>query len=140
MGGIGARRWIAAALLAVAGAAAAQPARAPTLAAMAAVQPGRWQLRTPGSPVAPRETCIADPSILLRLRQHAAQCTRFVIADSAKGATVHYTCPGSGHVRTQLRIDTPRALYLESEGVAEGMPFSDAIEARRMGDCRAAAR
>ncbi len=130
-------RWGRAALallVTIGGAAGAQPVRAPTLQALQHVQPGRWQLRQPGSPVT-RESCIADPAVLLRLHHRASQCTRFVIDDSAKGATVHYTCPGAGHVRTQLRVDTPRALFLQSEGIAEGMPFSDAIEARRLGTC-----
>ncbi len=129
------RRWIVTASLAVTGVATAQGTRVPTLQAMHGVTPGRWELRMAGSTVPPRVSCVADPAILLRLHHRAATCSRFVIDDSAKGATVHYTCPGAGHVRSRLRIDTPRVLFIESEGIADGMPFSDAIEARRLGSC-----
>ncbi|MEP9402674.1 hypothetical protein [Sphingomonas sp. VNH70] len=129
-------RAVAALLITIAGAAGAQPARAPVLQAMAHVRPGLWELHPAGSIVPPRASCVADPAVLLRLRQRADQCTRFVIDDSPGGATVHYTCPGAGHVRTQLRVDTPRALFIRSEGIVNGTPFSDAIEARRVGDCR----
>ncbi len=129
------RRWAVAALLALTGTATAQGVRAPTLQAMAQVTPGRWELRMSGTTVPPRASCVADPAILLRLHHRAATCSRFVIDDSPKGATVHYTCPGAGHVRSRVRVDTPRVLFIESEGIADGMPFSDAIEARRLGNC-----
>ncbi|MGN5374499.1 MAG: hypothetical protein DI632_05730 [Sphingomonas hengshuiensis] len=123
------------AALACASAAMAQPAAAPTLRAMRAVAPGQWALRDPGSPEAARNSCIADTAMLFRLKLRAAPCSRFVIEDTPRIATVHYTCPGSGHVRTTIHVDTPRALRIESEGIVDGMPFADAYEARRLGAC-----
>ncbi len=137
----GSRGIVGGVLLAVmAAGVGAQPAHAPVLKAMHAVRPGLWQLRASDTSAPPRESCVADTAVLLRLRHRAAQCTRFVIDDSARGATVHYTCPGLGHVRTAIRVDTPRALHIESEGMADGMPFADTIEARRLGDCAGAGR
>ncbi|WP_164516166.1 hypothetical protein [Sphingomonas sp. 2R-10] len=121
-------------------AAVAQPAAAPTLRAMQAVAPGQWALRNPGSPEAARDSCVSDIAVLFRLRLRAAQCSRFVIEDTPRIATVHYTCPGSGHVRTTIHVDTPRALRIESEGIVDGMPFADAYVARRLGNCGARPR
>jgi hypothetical protein len=128
------------ALAAMATAAGAQPVHAPGLRAMRDVEAGRWQLRATGTTARPQESCVADTAVFLRLRHRAAQCSRFVIADAPGGATVHYTCPGAGHVRTAIRVDTPRVLRIESEGIADGMPFADRIEARRVGFCRAPGR
>ncbi|WP_294319461.1 hypothetical protein [uncultured Sphingomonas sp.] len=128
-------RWGLAASLAIGSAGVAQSASAPTLAAMRAVTPGNWSLRSPGSAEAARESCVADTAVLFRLRLRSAQCTRFVIEDTPRIATVHYTCPGAGHVRTTIHVDTPRTLRIESEGIVDGMPFADAFEARRMGNC-----
>lgn len=121
--------------------ATAQPARAPTLQAMRGVEGGRWLLRERDAPASTaRERCVRDPSVLLQLRHSGTMCTRFVLADGPRRAIVHYTCPGAGHVRTSITVDTVRTLRIESEGVAGGMPFADAIEARRLGACRAPAR
>ncbi len=128
-------RWVAAALVLASGAAMAQPAAAPTLTAMRAVAPGNWSLRATGSPEAARASCFSDTAAFLRLRLRTAQCSRFVIEDTARLSTVHYTCPGIGHVRTTVHVDTPRSLRIESEGIADGMPFADAYEARRIGNC-----
>lgn len=128
-------RWGMAVALAIGSAGVAQPAAAPSLTAMRGVAPGNWSLRNPDSPEAARESCVADTAVLFRLRLRAAQCSRFVIADTPRIATVHYTCPGAGHVRTTIHVDTPRALRIESEGIVDGMPFADAFQARRLGSC-----
>lgn len=139
MGGL-VMRWGLAAALAIGSAAAAQPAAAPTLQAMRSVSPGAWSLRSPGSAEAARESCVADTAVLFRLRLRASQCSRFVIEDTPRIATVHYTCPGAGHVRSTIHVDTPRVLRIESEGIIDGMPFADAFEARRLGNCTARGR
>ena len=128
-------RWGLAAALAMGSIGVAHPAAAPTLKAMRTVAPGNWSIRSPGSPEAARETCVSDTAVLFRLRLRAAQCSRFVIEDTPRIATVHYTCPGAGHVRTTVHVDTPRTLRIESEGIIDGMPFADAFEARRLGNC-----
>ena len=133
-------RGVVVGALALASAGVAQPVAAPTLRAMQAVAPGQWALRSTGSPEAARDSCVADTAVLFRLRLRSAQCSRFVIDNTPRIATVHYTCPGSGHVRTTIHVDTPRALRIESEGIVDGMPFADAYEARRVGTCGARSR
>lgn len=132
--------WFAGMLGLASGVAFAQPAAAPTLSAMRAVAPGSWSLRETGAAGPARTSCFADTTAFLRLRLRSEQCSRFVIEDTPRVATVHYTCPGIGHVRTTVHVDTPRSLRIESEGIADGMPFADAYEARRLGSCRRTAR
>ena len=49
--------------------------------------------------------------------------------------TVQYTCPGRGFGRTHIRRETRRLVQIDTQGVAEGLPFSASIEGRRVGDC-----
>lgn len=115
---------------------AASPAAAPSqLAVLAEVEPGQWQLRESGSTAPPRGLCLADPAMLLQLGHPGAQCSRFVISDTPGSATVHYTCPGAGHGRTTLSVETPRVLHVVTQGIAGGLPFDHDYEARRIGAC-----
>ena len=129
-----ARRGLAGLLLA-AGLGTAAPARAPQLAVLTRIEAGQWQLREAGSTTPARSICVADPAILLQIAHVGAQCSRFVIADTADSATVHYTCPGAGHGRTALTMETPRLIHLQTQGIAGGAPFDLDYEARRTGAC-----
>lgn len=115
---------------------AASPAAAPPpLAILAQVEPGQWQLREVGTSNPARALCVADPAALLQLGHPGASCSRFVITDTPGSATVHYTCPGAGHGRTTLSIETPRLLHVATQGIAGGLPFDHDFEARRLGAC-----
>jgi hypothetical protein len=129
-----ARRALAG-LLFAAGFGTAAPARAPQLAVLTRIETGQWQLREAGSTAPARSLCVSDPAILLQVGHIGAQCSRFVIADAADSATVHYTCPGAGHGRTALTLETPRLLHLQTQGIAGGAPFDMDYEARRIGAC-----
>jgi hypothetical protein len=48
---------------------------------------------------------------------------------------VHYTCPGAGHGRTTVRVETPRLVQIESQGMARNEPFAIRLEGRRTGNC-----
>lgn len=120
--------------------AAAAPAQAPGLAALAPVERGQWQLTGQGTTHGSRTLCVADPAALLQLRHSGTQCSRFVIENGAAVATVHYTCPGAGHGRTTVRVETPRLVRLDTQGVADGTPFALSYEGRRTGECAVAAR
>ena len=110
-----------------------QPAAAPTLTALQNVEAGQWQLR--GSGGATRSICLSDPRALLQLQHVGATCSRFVISNDLKRSTVHYTCPGAGHGRTTVRVETPRLVQIDSQGVAQNEPFSMVWEGRRVGQC-----
>ena len=129
-----ARRTLAGLLL-VAGLGTAAPARAPQLAVLTRIETGQWQLREAGSTTPAKSLCVSDPSVLLQIGHVGAQCSRFVIADTPDSATVHYTCPGAGHGRTTISMETPRLLHLQTQGIANGAPFDMDYEARRVGAC-----
>lgn len=127
------RFWLALSL-ALIGAAPAQ-----TPAVLASIEPGGWQLREVGGGEA-RTLCVVDPATLLQLQHGMANCQRRLIDDGPRAATVHYTCPGAGHGRTVLKLETPRSLMLETQGIDHGEPFDLRYQVTRMGACEAAAR
>jgi hypothetical protein len=114
-----------------------QPAQAPTITALQVIQPGQWALRSRSDPAQSRALCLGDPALLLQLRHGAAACTRFVVANDARGATVQYRCPGSGNGRTTIRVETPRLIQIESQGIMNNEPFVVEFEGRRVGECAA---
>lgn len=118
---------------------AAGPAQEPPLAALSRIEPGEWQLREIGTNNPPETLCVTHRRVLLQLRHRTALCSRFVIADLPDSATVHYTCPGAGHGRTSITVETGRLIKIETQGIADGAPFDFEYEGRRTGDCPATA-
>ncbi|HKY81536.1 MAG TPA: DUF3617 family protein [Sphingobium sp.] len=103
------------------------------------LEPGEWELRergAEGEPGAVRKLCLADLRQLIQIRHPRAACKGLTVDDSARRLSVSYDCGGSGGGRTDLRIETPRLVQIRSQGVAEGAPFSFAMEGRRIGACR----
>ena len=127
------RPAIAGAFLLLGGVAGALPVQAPTLALLGKLEHGAWQLREADGST--QDLCLIDPNALLQIRHGKAQCSRFVIAEATDRATVHYTCPGQGHGRTTIIVETPRLVRIETQGVADGAPFQLELEGRRSGAC-----
>ncbi|KQS05241.1 hypothetical protein ASG11_07390 [Sphingomonas sp. Leaf357] len=115
--------------------AVAAPAQGPSLVALNGIQPGRWQLRDMDGGER-TSLCVADPRMLIQLRHPGAQCSRFVVEDLPKSATVHYTCPGAGHGRTVISVESGHLIRLRTQGIADGAPFDVNYEGRRTGACR----
>jgi hypothetical protein len=113
------------------------PARAPAIAALDILQPGQWRLTTAGEP--PRNLCIGDTGLLIQLSHGGTNCTRLIIENDPRSATVQYSCPGAGWGRTTIRVETPRLAQIDTQGIAANAPFAYAAEARRVGDCQTAA-
>ncbi len=107
---------------------------AQSLAALAGLEPGEWQLRSKETGET-KSICIGDAKAMLQVRHGRASCSRFVIANDARASTVHYTCPGLGHGRTTIRVETPRLVQIESQGIADKAPFQVLYEGRRTGSC-----
>jgi len=126
-------RW-SLATCALAGASAV-PAQAPSLAMLDRLEKGSWQLRERGKDGVLQMICIGDARKLIQVYHPRASCSRYVIEDTPNAVTVHYTCPGAGHGRTSIRSETNRLVQIDTQGIAEGKPFSQAIEARRTGGC-----
>lgn len=126
-------KWIFA--TAILGGATAVPAQAPSLAMLDMLEKGSWQLRERGKDAVLQTVCLGDARRLIQIEHPRASCSRYVIEDTPSSVTVHYTCPGAGHGRTTIRSETNRLVQIDTQGIAEGRPFSQAIEARRAGAC-----
>lgn len=116
--------------------ATAVPAQAPSLAMLDRLEKGSWQLRERGQQNAVLQTlCLGNARRLIQIQHPRSNCSRYVIEDKPDSVTVHYTCPGAGHGRTTIRSETNRLTQIDTQGIADGRPFSMAIEARRTGGC-----
>lgn len=105
------------------------------LPALAKLEPGLYQLRVLDASQEPRQICVADPGVLLQLQHRGSPCSRLVISNNAKGATIHYTCPANGFGRTSLRVETSRLAKIDTQGIMGNAPFAYRAEARRVGAC-----
>lgn len=132
------------ALVALGAAALVTPAawtQASKLTALSRLEPGLWQLRDLDDAGAPAQSiCVADPNMLMQVQHRNSPCSRMVLSNDAKGATVHYTCPANGFGRTTLRVETPRLAKIDTQGISDNAPFAYRLEARRTGACQAARR
>lgn len=125
--------FMATAFLATTGAALPQQNPA-VLTALKGIERGQWQLKdADGAP--PRAVCLSNPAALLQLAHGTAQCSHFVVENSARVATIHYTCPGHGYGRTTVSVETPRLVRVNTQGVIDGAPFSKVLEGRKVGTC-----
>lgn len=115
--------------------ATAVPAQAPSLAMLDRLEKGSWQLRERGSDQVLQTYCLGDARRMIQIQHPRSTCSRYVIEDTPNSVTVHYTCPGAGHGRTSIRSETNRLVQIDTQGIADGKPFSQAIEARRGGAC-----
>ena len=115
--------------------AAAAPVGVPMPAAMARIEPGRWQIKTVGDDTPGRAVCISDPTVLIHYQHHNAGCEHRVTVDQPDLATVQYRCAGSGSGRTTFHVATPRAFNLDVQGLDGGLPYDESYEAHRLGNC-----
>lgn len=121
-------------MLALGSIAVAASGQHPSLGMLDQLEPGRWELRLRDAPGVER-LCLRDGRRLIQLRHPQAQCERFVVNDDPNDVTVQYTCRGRGYGRTHLRRETARIVHIETQGIAEGLPFNFVAEARRVGEC-----
>ena len=134
------RFWRYGAAIFVVGATAsvAQPAKAPALAVINAIEPGQWELREIGVTTPAKVMCVADPDMLIQLRHAGVACTRYVIDNQPQTVTVNYSCVSAGSGRTTIMLDTPRQFRLQTQGIAQNAPFDADYSGRRLGDCAGA--
>jgi hypothetical protein len=114
----------------------ALPAAAQTdsLAMLGGLAKGEWTIKhRDGSQ--DRKICVKTGQELIQLRHNETGCSRFVVEDGANKVTVQYTCPGNGYGRTNIRKENGALVQIESQGIASGLPFQFAAEARRTGSC-----
>lgn len=107
----------------------------PSLAMLDQIEPGRWEIRLHDGSRRAYPICVDNGRKLIQLRHDAINCERLVIDDRIDEVTVQYTCRGRGYGRTSIRRETGRLVQIETQGIADGLPFEFAAEARRIGDC-----
>jgi hypothetical protein len=130
---------VLAALVAIAAPAASQ--RSGGMGALAKLQQGLWQFRVLGEGGSqPAPVCIGDPSVLAQLQHRNTPCSRLVVSQDGERATVHYTCPAGGYGQTSLRVETPRLVQIDTQGISGNVPFAYRAEARLVGSCESADR
>ena len=105
------------------------------LALLDRLQSGQWEMRDRDSTGGRSRLCIASGRELIRLRHMHDACKSFTIEDTAEAVTVQYTCPGHGFGRTRVRFENAQLAQIETQGVAQGLPFDTSTEARRVGTC-----
>ena len=113
---------------------AAWPAATQPPGPLAQVERGRWELRAPGgAPVG--ALCLGDPLLLAQPFNAPHPCTSEILAMHDHQVTVSFVCPGMGRGRTELRVETPRLVQIDSQGLSNGTPFSLRAQARHTGPC-----
>lgn len=105
------------------------------LAMLDRIEGGRWELRTRDMRAAAESICLQDGRRLIQLRHPSSTCQRLIVSDHPGEVVVQYTCRGRGYGRTHIRLETGRLVQIESQGIADGLPFDFVAEARRVGDC-----
>lgn len=121
------------ALLAFAGPTLA--AQRPSLAMLDLLQPGQWEVRDRDLAGGRSRICIESGRRLIQIRHMREACRSFTVQDTADTVTVHYTCPGNGYGQTSVRFESAQLVQLETQGIAQGLPFNVRAEVRRVGAC-----
>ena len=105
------------------------------IAALAKIERGRWEVVRSGADKTPRSLCLGDPMLLTQLEHGPGACTRELVESADGGGTVQYRCAGRGFGHTRIRIETPRWVRVDTQGIVDGRPFAWRGEARRVGRC-----
>ncbi|TZG27590.1 DUF3617 family protein [Sphingomonas montanisoli] len=119
-------------LAGIGGIAIAEPYQ-PKLAALAAIMPGQWEVTSDATHS--KTMCVNDPAALLQIAHHGPMCSRFIIANEAKTATVSYSCKTGGYGQTNLRVQEDGALQIRTQGILNNEPFDYSATAKRSGAC-----
>jgi hypothetical protein len=109
-------------------------AQAPELAMLGTLEKGAWTLRFRDEGGQQR-VCLRDGREFIQLRHRMPGCSRFVVNDGPDEVAVQYTCRGSGYGLTTVRRESRSLVQIETRGIVNGTPFSQAAEARHTGRC-----
>lgn len=100
------------------------------LAGLAQLDAGRWEVRMRDPALPSEQICLSDGHQLIQLRHRRQSCERFVVSDRPNDMTIQYTCHGKGYGRTDIHRVSDRLVRIETQGIADGLPFHFAAEAR----------
>ncbi|BBC71586.1 conserved hypothetical protein [Altererythrobacter sp. B11] len=109
-------------------------AQAPEIGMFNTLKKGGWllRIRDDGSE---RRICVRDGREFIQLRHQQPGCSQFVVKDEPREVVVQYTCRGNGYGRTSIRREGPALVQIQTQGIANGVPFSFGGEARHTGAC-----
>ncbi len=110
-------------------------AQRPSLAMLDQLQPGQWEVRDRDLAGGRSRLCIENGRRLIQIRHMRETCRTFTVQDTPDAVTVHYTCPGNGYGQTSVRFESAQLVQLETQGIAQGLPFNIRAEVRRVGSC-----
>lgn len=113
---------------------AAWPAATQQPGPLAQVERGQWELRG-SSGAAIGAVCLGEPLLLAQPMHTPQPCASEIVSFDGHVVTVNYVCPGMGRGRTLLRVETPRLVQIDSQGLSNGTPFALRAQARRTGPC-----
>lgn len=99
------------------------------------LEAGEWEIRDRDPAGGRSRMCIDQGRKLVQIRHPNEECRSFVVEDTDTTVAVHYTCPGNGYGRTRIRFENERLAQVDTQGIARGLPFEFAAEARRIGAC-----
>jgi hypothetical protein len=108
--------------------------------ALAQSTPGLWEVTGLPDSNVPIRQCIADVTALAQFEHRRKVCKRSVIRDSGSATVISYSCGNGEFGQSTLTVLTPRSLKIETQGIADQLPFKYTIQARRVGDCGSVAR
>ena len=109
-------------------------AQAPDSPLLEGLKKGAWEIRFRGG-MPDRRICIRTGRELIQLQHNGQTCGKYSIESAESEVTVQYSCRGSGYGRTNLRMETPRLVQIESHGIKDDLPFQFSAEARFVGAC-----
>jgi len=100
------------------------------------LESGAWELRDRGAGAVANNVCIRGGRDLIQLHHPGMTCKSVVVEDTPAEVVVQYTCAGQGYGRTRIRRETNALIQIDTQGIANGQPYSYAGEGRRTGGCR----
>lgn len=110
-------------------------AEQPALAMLDQLQPGQWEVRDRDPTGGRSLVCLESGRRLIQIRHMRESCRSLTVEDTAEAVTVHYACPGNGYGQTSVRFESAQLVQLETQGIAQGLPFNVRAEVRRVGSC-----
>jgi len=104
-------------------------------AALAQVAGGVWEVSGAPGLQQPVRQCFPDVMTLAQFEHRGRTCSRTVLSDSGASTVINYSCGPADFGRSDIKVITPRALSISTQGISGQMPFNYVIQARRIGDC-----
>jgi hypothetical protein len=104
--------------------------------ALAPAQGGLWEVSRSASGHNPTRICVATPDLLAQFEHRQLHCTRKIVSDRGTETLISYNCTPGGFGQSKMTLITPRTLRIDTQGIADNLPFHYQLHARRIGNCQ----